>query len=127
MKQKIVKRIDPFLFGYSYLKASTGFSFDALYAGTTPETTPIRMARPSPSIIRYGDSDALVSLSGLAKDMPIIGKIAETSAPNITPKIPPTRQKKKAYVPSVDEERPSLAAEPSRRPPQPCHPTGRRS
>ena len=32
---------------YSYLKASTGFSLDPLYAGTTPETTPMITATES--------------------------------------------------------------------------------
>ena len=42
------KKVITTLVLHSYLKASTGFSLDALYAGTTPEITPTRTARVIP-------------------------------------------------------------------------------
>ncbi|HEY3362866.1 MAG TPA: hypothetical protein VGK06_13905 [Methanosarcina sp.] len=43
---EIRKELLPF-FLHSYLKESTGLSFEALYAGTTPDITPIITARVS--------------------------------------------------------------------------------
>jgi hypothetical protein len=77
-------------YNYSYLKASTGFIFEALYAGTAPEITPIRTASASPKIISPGETEGIAP-SPLVTVIPIIGKRAEISTPRITPKIPPTK------------------------------------